>query len=359
MTAVLTAVDAPAAGPAPNLPAMVVLRALETPDRTAVRRKQRGIWRSYSWGEVAARMQCIARGLHELGVAPGDRVAIQSWNRPAWLFTDLAAQALGAATVGVHPDASPTDLAEEVTAAGAVLLLAEDEEQVDKALLVRKNLRGVRRVVVVDPRGVDVQDELVMTLAEVESRGSRSEADIDASIRAIDLDGPALSVDGQLIDHRTLVAAGVRAAVAGVGQRSEVLSYLPLSGLEERIVTMAGGIVHGGVVAFGESGASLPQDLREVQPTVLVGVASVWAALAAEAERRMAEAGWVKQHAYRARTSRALGWTVRAPIRAQLGLARARCLLTGPGALDADVAAYFAGIGAPIEPLGDLTREPT
>lgn len=356
MTAVLTAVDAPVAA---TLPAVVLLRALETPDRTAVRRKQRGIWRSYTWGDVAARMQRIARGLHEVGVGPGERVAIQSWNRPAWLFTDLAVQALGAATVGVHPDASPTDLAEEVAASGAMLLLAEDEEQVDKALLVRDHLQGVRRVVVVDSRGVDVQDELIMTLAEVESRGSRSAVDIDASINAIDLDVAALSVDGQLIDHRTLVAAGVRAAGVGVGECSEVLSYLPLSGLEERIVTVAGGIVHGGVVAFGESGASLPQDLREVQPTVLVGVATVWAALAAESERRMAEAGWVKQQAYRARASRAVGWSVRAPIRSQLGLSRARCLLTGPGAPDAVVTAFFAGIGSPIEPLGDLTREPS
>ncbi len=106
-----------------------------------MREKDLGRWTTYTWGDVRrAGMTAVARGLHELGVGPGDRVAIHAENRPAWLFADLAIQALGAITVGIYPTSPAAEVEYLLGHSEAKVLVAEDEEQVDKAMAVRKQL---------------------------------------------------------------------------------------------------------------------------------------------------------------------------------------------------------------------------
>jgi long-chain acyl-CoA synthetase len=323
-----------------SLPATVLRRAQATPDRVALRKKHLGRWRTYTWRDYAERVSAVAAGLHELGVGPGDRVAVLGDNRPAWVFADLGAQALGATTVGLDPDATATEVAALLREARAKVLVAEDEEQVDKALEVRAKLRGLQRIVVIDPRGVDVADDLLVTLAELEAQGRASSFDVASSAAAVD-------------------GAVRAAATAGVDERTEILSTLSLSGAFEHQVVVVDAVSQGAVVSFGENLETFPQDLREVQPTFFHAPAVLWAQIRSGAEERMADAGLLKRLVYRWGMSRgstggrgplyALGWlALYRPLRQKLGLLRATGVVSGAAPLAPEVRDWYGTLGVPV-----------
>jgi long-chain acyl-CoA synthetase len=364
-----------------TLPAILLRRAAATPDRVAVRKKDLGRWKTYTWGEYGARVTAVARGLCELGVGPGDRVAVHSENRPAWLFVDLATQALGAITVGVYPTSPAAELEYLLSHSGAKVLVAEDEEQVDKVLAVRKQLQDLEHIVVVDPRGVDMDDDQLMTLAELEAIGAGSTFDVAASAAAVDPDGTAIIVytsgttgppKGAMLSHRNLqAAASASGDTFGVHDRTEVLSYLPLCHIAERLISGIDAVSQGYVVSFGEGSETFVQDLREVQPTFFLGVPRVWEKLMAGIEIRMADAGWLKRASYgfwmrvgrgiarrRWRTGRIagldrlrylLGWVfLYRPLRAKLGLSRVEGVLSGAAPIAPQVLEFFWALGVPV-----------
>ena len=381
MTAVLDQPVAAGGTALDTLPVILLRRAATTPDLVALRKKDLGRWRTYTWAEYGTRTTTVARGLHELGVRPGDRVAVHSENRPAWLFADLATQALGAVTVGVYPTSPAAEVEYVLAHSGARVLVAEDEEQVDKVLAVRKQLPDLEHIVVIDPRGVDVDDEQIMTLAELEALGAGSSFDVAASAAAVDPDGTAIIVytsgttgppKGAMLSHRNLqAAASTSGAAFGVHDRTEVLSYLPLCHIAERLISGINAVSRGYVVSFGEGSETFAQDLREVQPTFFLGVPRVWEKLMAGIEIRMADAGWLKRALYRFwmrvgrgiarrrwargriagldRVRYLLGWLfLYRPLRAKLGLARVEGVLSGAAPIAPQVLEYFWALGVPV-----------
>ena len=383
MTAVVDApVSQPPSGqPFESLPSIVLRRARTTPDRVAIREKDRGRWTTYTWADYAARLTSVARGLAELGVTEGDRVAVHSENTPPWLFSDLATQALGAITVGIYPTSPAAEVEYLLGHSEAKVLIAEDEEQLDKAMEVRSRLPALQRIVVVDPRGVDMSDDILMSLAELEEMGRRSSLDVEASASAIDPAAAAIIVytsgttgppKGAMLSHRNLQAAAVASgSVFDVTEDTEVLSYLPLCHIAERLISGIDAVAQGYVVNFGEDSESFTEDLREVQPTFFLGVPRVWEKLMASITIRMADAGALKRWNYRfwmkagagvARRRWAtgkvsgrdklvygLGWLfLYRPLRAKLGMSRVEGVLSGAAPIAPQVLEFFWTIGVPV-----------
>ncbi|MGH2474172.1 MAG: AMP-binding protein, partial [Candidatus Limnocylindrales bacterium] len=201
-----------------TLPALLLQRAQATPHRVAMRKKDLGIWKQYTWADYAARAAIVGLGLRSLGVAPGDRVAVHSLNRPAWALGDMGTQGIGAITVGVYPTSPAAELEYVMRHSGSKVLIAEDEEQVDKALEVRTKLDALEKIVVVDPRGVDLSDPDLMTFSELEALG-RAQGDVAEYallVAEIDPAKPALIVytsgttgppKGAMLSHDNLLAA--------------------------------------------------------------------------------------------------------------------------------------------------------
>src|SRR5690606_21935752 len=214
-------------------------RARATPDVVAMRKKHLGIWKEYSWSDYAARAAAVGLGLRALGVEPGDRVAVHSLNRPAWVLADMGAQGLGAVTVGIYPTCPAAEVEYLLGHSGSKVLIAEDEEQVDKVLAVRASLPELTRVVVVDTRGVDMSDELLMSFAELEALGRELGGvdDYAALVEALDPAAAAIIVytsgttgppKGAMLSHDNLLAAASHAdAGFAVPPEGEILSYLP------------------------------------------------------------------------------------------------------------------------------------
>jgi long-chain acyl-CoA synthetase len=383
MTATATATrDGTTPVPATSLPGLLVQRADERPTAVALRKKDLGRWREYTWDEYRTRAARIGLGLLELGVEPGDRVAIHSENRPAWLLADMGGQGIGAITVGVYPTSPAAEVEYLLSHSESVVLIAEDEEQLDKALAVRENLPNLRHIVVIDTRGVRYMDDpMLMTFAELEELGSqRPVEEWRDRVSALDPALPAVIVytsgttgppKGAMLSHRNLMAAAETVAeLYDSAPDDEVLSYLPLCHIAERLTSVIDALAVGYTVNFGEGGESFVNDLQEVQPTFFLGVPRVWEKMLAGIQIRMNDATpakrvlyrfWLKQGARLARKRMkgalnpldklvyGLGWLfLFRSLRQKLGLGRIRVALSGAAPIAPQVLEFFWALGVPV-----------
>jgi long-chain acyl-CoA synthetase len=375
---------------APSLPLALVHRARTTPDVLALRKKQLGRWKEYDWAAYAGRTAVVMQGLRAIGVGAGDKVAIHAENRPAWVFADLAIQALGAVSVGVYPTSPSSEVDYLLSHSEATVVIVEDEEQYDKTMEVRDRLPHLRRIVVVDPRGVNHDgDDLVMTLTELEALGAGATIDdLEQAASTLGSDDVAIIVytsgttgppKGAMISHANLMASARSSAhLYEVAHDDEVLSYLPLCHIAERLISVVNAVGLGYVVNFGEGGEALLADLGEVQPTFFVGVPRVWEKMLAGIEIRMADASPFKRASYRfwkaqgVRLARkrmrgglsvidriwyAIGWAmVYRSTRQKVGLMRIRNAVSGAAPISPAVLEFFWSLGVPVREVYGQTE---
>ncbi|PWV82066.1 long-chain acyl-CoA synthetase [Prauserella marina] len=362
----------------PTLPARLLANAHHRPSAVALREKHRGYWREWTWSEYARRVANTAAALRRLGVARGERVAIHAENRPEWVIADLAAQSIGATSVGIYPTSPSAEVEYLLAHCGATVLIAEDEEQLDKVRAVRGKLPALRHIIVIDTRGIG--DEDLLTFAALEEIGANTDDPLAAlaeSVAALDPSSPAIIVytsgttgppKGALLSHANLTASASTFLTAlGGTSADEVLSYLPLCHIAERLTSVIDSVWAGSVVNFGEGGPAFPRDLRDIQPTVFLGVPRVWEKLLAGVELRMADASPFKKLVYRSclrqgrriAPSRMRGTTgltdrlilalcellIFRTLREKLGMVRVRVALSGAAPIAPEVLEFLWAIG--------------
>ena len=146
------------------------------PDRIAMREKDFGIWQEVSWADYWDYAELVGHALLALGVEPGDRVAVHSENRREWLYSDVGAVAVRATTVGLYPTNRPPRSAYLLSHSGARVLIAEDQEQVDKALEVLDQLPDLEKIVYLEPRGIRYRydDPKLMSWEDFLALGARA-----------------------------------------------------------------------------------------------------------------------------------------------------------------------------------------
>jgi long-chain acyl-CoA synthetase len=392
---VTTAVEVssvPTAGAAATLPAMLLRHADGRPTSVALRAKRLGRWEEITWADYERRATRVGLGLRELGVAEGDKVAVLAENRPEWLFVDLGAQGIGAVTVGVYPTSSESEIAHVLADSQSKVVIVEDEEQFDKTLLVRDQLPQLANIVVIDTRGIrSLQDPATMSLEELEVTGEQrlrgaprewrdavgalpGGRDVAIVVYTSGVAGPP---QGVMLSHANLAAAAsITTDFYGAQSDEEVLSYLPLCHVAERLVSVVGAVHAGYVVNFGEGGESFVNDLREVQPTFFLGVPRVWERLAASVQFRMRNASWLKRKNYefwrrrgakaaparrrgqrKGAVSGALGWLLlHRSLRQKLGMSRVRIALSGAAPIAPEVLEYFWSLGIPVREVYGQTE---
>ncbi|HSL58312.1 MAG TPA: AMP-binding protein [Acidimicrobiales bacterium] len=382
-TTIDTAARPAAIAAAGSLPALLLARADLHPDQVAMRRFEECVWREITWASYAERVAHVGLGLVALGVGPGDHVAVHSENRPEWLLADLGIQGIGAVTVGVYPTSPPAEVEYVLGHSESVIAIVEDEEQLDKALEVRERLESLRHIVVIDPRLITqhLDDDHIITFAELEALGSAHDtsefagrvAALDSSTVAtlVYTSGTTGAPKGAMLSHGNLVAAGRSLTVlADVGPGDEILSYLPLCHIAERLNSLVNALWSGVVVNFGRGSDTFASDLRDIQPTMFLGVPRVWEKMMATVEIAMSDATWLKRSTYSFwmrqghriaerrmrgawtpldRLLYAVGWAVLyRSLRDKLGLRRTHVAISGAAPIAPKVLEFFWALGVPV-----------
>lgn len=319
-----------------TIPALFRERCRRTPDRVAFRYKKYGVHNEVTWAQYAARVREVASGLRALGVRPGDRVAIVGDPCPEWCYTDLAALSLGAVTYGIYSTSSPSQFHYILDNGGAAIVVAENQEYVDKVLPLAERLPELRRVVVVDTRAMfQYRDPRLMTFDELLRTGrARMEADaaaIDAAVAAGDPDDVAFLVytsgtsgppKPAMISHRnclTALAGAFGEVFPELGRGGHrTVAYLSMAHILERVLTIYLPLLYDVVPHLPESIEELGAMLFEVQPTFAYGVPRIWEKLASQVLVGVQSSSPVKALAYRwamriGRRYRTACWEGRSP----------------------------------------------
>ena len=290
------------------LPAHVLRHAATRPHAVALRHKQLGVWGDISWADYREHIAHVAHALHALGVRRGDAVAILSDNRPEWLYADLAAQSLGAMAVGIYQTNPPADVAYILQHASVKVLICEDQEQLDKAIEVAADTPSVEVVICIDPRGTrHYTDPRLKRWEDVVRIGEQARQEDDewfeAQVAERDPHEPTMVVytsgttgppKGAMLSASNALSV-IEALVDSlkVKPSDQILSYLPLCHVAEKIYTFFIPLHVGCVVHFGESIATVQHDLREVSPTIFLGVPRIWEKMHASVILKMRDASWI------------------------------------------------------------------
>ena len=140
--------------PEATLPQMLRENARRYPDRVAIRQKEFGIWNPWTWKEYFERACRVGLGLRSLGLAEGGHVAILSENRIEWVLAQLGTNIMDGVAVGVYPTSPSNEVAYVVAHSESEIVVCEDQEQVDKVLERRDELPKLRRIVVIETKGI-------------------------------------------------------------------------------------------------------------------------------------------------------------------------------------------------------------
>jgi long-chain acyl-CoA synthetase len=381
---------------ADTLPKLLLERARQTPDLVAVREKEFGIWHETSWAAYLERVKLFSLGLRSLGLERGDKLAIIGDNRPEWFIAELAAQAAGAASVGLFQDASPREIRYIADHSDARFAVVEDQEQVDKLLEVRGQLPKLARIVYYDPKGLrhyDRFDRLLLGFEEVEDLGrvyASEHADaFESAVAAGSGDDLAIlcytsgttgSPKGAMLSHANLLAAVNNLLVVDPIQAGDdYLSFLPCGWIVEQAIGLASSLATGQVLNFPEEPETVQQNMREIGPRLVLAAPRIWENLVSQVTVKMQDASWPKRQVY--------GWGMRVgyqvvdrqaehqplsfklrwqhvlaerlvffPLRDHLGLRRLRRAYTGGAALGPDAFRFFRALGVNLKQIYGQTE---
>jgi len=343
--------------------------------------KKGGQWIPISSDEMLARIGRIAAGLYSIGVRHGDRVALLSESRGGWTLTDAGCQFAGAIDVPIYPTLMPPQVRYIIQDSGARVLVLNNHEKFLQVQESLKECRAIEHTILFDEAGVTRADGL--TLAELEKRGralTEQQPDLvddlahqthrDELATIIYTSGTTGEPKGVMLTHANLVSNLVDSAGHfSFGQADSALSVLPLSHVFER-TAMYMYLHHGMAVYFGESIDQIGPNLREVHPTIFVGVPRIFEKIyarvkensAAKGKLNLAMLNWAvsvgrEQARFAVNHQRVPLWLalkhklasllVFKRWRGALG-GRIRLLISGGAALPEDLGYIYIGAGMPI-----------
>ena len=359
-----------------------------------MRQKDYGIWRSWTWNQTGEAVREIAHGLMALGFEARETASILSNTKIEWVLCDLAVLSAGGVANGIYP----TDAAEQVqylcSDSRTTVLFVEDDEQLDKALEVRAQLPLLKKIIVCDMEGLrDLDDPQVMSLDALRAMGrthlQQFPGAVEARVAAVKPDDLAILVytsgttgrpKGAMHSHHGLVytVRGYNTLIAR-DQTDECMCFLPLCHIAERMGGEYFSLYTGARLNFVENPETVPENVREIAPTVFTAVPRVWEKFYSGVMITLKEASKAQQAAYawaigvgqqvadlvmagqpvpsglrmRFTVARLL---VLDNVRKLIGIHRARFLVTGAAPISPDLVRWYLALGVPMLEVWGMTE---
>jgi len=361
-----------------TLPQMLRDRAKESSGTVAIRSKRFGVWRGWTWGEINAAVRRYALGLAEAGIARGEVVAIVAENREEQFMLQLGALSIGARTACAYPDSVADEIGFLLEHSDAAIVIAEDQEQVDKVLALQRRLPNLRGIYYIEPRGLWHYDAPQLApLTALEKHGTEAdERWLDAAIDAAAQSDVAVYCytsgttgrpKGAMLSHAFILDNAYRLMGSlAVEPDARYLSYISPAWAAEQFYGFGLALLAPMVVHYAEKPETVQSDLREVAPEFLMFTPRQWEMLASGVEARMMDAGALRRwlYAWGTRIGRArlasggsllarlahplADLLVLSGIRNLLGLSAARAVLSGGSGLSAELFTRFHAFGVPL-----------
>jgi long-chain acyl-CoA synthetase len=355
-------------------------------DKIIMRQKDFGVWRAWTWREVGAVVRELTMGLVALGMRPGECASILSNTSVEWVWCDLAVLSAAGVANGIYPTDSVDQVRYQCEDSRSVVLFVEDEEQLDKALEAREGLPHLRKIVVIDTKGLEnFSDPMVITLSQLREVGAALDAQTPGAFDAVrqirrpdDLailvytSGTTGRPKGAMLSHRNLLTS-IRGndAILPQDERDERMCFLPLCHVAERVVGMYSSLHTGTKMNFVENPDTVPENVREIAPTVFTGVPRMWEKFYSAVTITIKEAGPVQQALYawaisvghkvadRVLERQSVGPWLKLQyqiaglaslnnVRRFIGIHRCRFLATGAAPIAPDLIRWYLALGIPM-----------
>ncbi len=377
-----------------TLPQFLYEHAQRTPQKVALRERLYGIWQTMTWREYYEHVKYFALGLVSLGLQPEETIAIIGDNRPEWLIAELAAQAVGAKSVGVYQDSIASEVVYILNHADVTFVVVEDQEQVDKILEIWPQLQGVRKVIYYDPKGLrNYTEEFLMYFPQVEALGREYEAahpgwfeERLSQGRGEDLailsttSGTTANPKLAMLTHKSMLSMGRNLMkVDPLTPQDNFVSFLPLAWIGEQMMVMSCGLQVGFTVNFPEEPETVQHDLREIGPQVMFSPPRIWESLVSQVQVKIEDTTalkramyhWAMNIGYRMADTRfrkekpsfwlrllyfLADWLVFQEIKDQLGLRHLKRAYTGGAALGPDTFRFFHALGVNLKQIYGQTE---
>jgi long-chain acyl-CoA synthetase len=366
-----------------TLPKLLVHNAKHFTNEIAQREKEFGIWIAYSWADCEKHISRMAAGFAALGVQQGDVVALIGDNRPEWVWGEVAAHACRAMSLGIYRDALEEEVRYLIGYAEPKIVVAEDEEQVDKLLALGDAIPCVKHIVYTDSRGMRKYDDpRLIRLEELEGLGEQAlakEPDLFAKMAAATR-GDDIAVlcttsgttaNPKLAMWRGAAFLGHAASYLRADPRQpgdEYVAVLPLSWVMEQMYSVAWNYVARMIVNFPEAAATTMADLREIGPNFVLYSPRVWEVVAADIRARIMDSQRWKRAIYhwgvkagtqaidKGRASPIADLMLFRPLRDRLGFTNLDSAATGGAAMGPDTFKFFLAMGVPLKQLYGQTE---
>jgi long-chain acyl-CoA synthetase len=366
-----------------TVPKLFRLRVRQLGQKVALREKKFGIWESTTWQQYGEKAKEIGMGLLALGLQRGDVCSVLSENNKEWFFTDMGILCCGGVTNGIYTTDSAKQLEYLLNDSQSRFLFLENEEQLDKFLEIKERVPRLEKVIVFDPEGLhEFHDPAVIMLPEFCELGRRfAESHSTAWDQNIDMANPQdLMVliytsgttgppKGAMVSHlNCMFGMHTFARLMPSDEKDEQLSFLPLCHIAERMFSILMPLTSCATINFAESTATVPENIREISPTIFFSVPRIWekfySAIALQVKDTTRFGKWGFQLAFKIGNKAAsyklakrprpfiigiVYWlaklTVLNNIKRMLGLDRARWVLTGAAPISPDLVRWYYALG--------------
>src|SRR6201985_2004079 len=369
--------------PADTYPKLLRLNAREHGGEIALREKDFGLWRTFTWNDYQTRVHDFALGMVELGLGRDDGIGIIGDNRPDWVSAEIATHAIGGLSLGLYRDVLDEEAAYLLNYGEARLAFAEDEEQVDKLLTLADRVPHLKHIVYSDPRGMRKYDDPRLMTADRlaamgRERAAREPGLYDRLVGATRGEDVAVlcTTSGTTANPKLAMLAAGRVlrhcatylAFDPKGPDDEYVSVLPLPWIMEQVYVLGKGLLCRMKVNFVEEPDTMMNDFREIAPTFVLFAPRVWEAIAADVRARIMDASPLKQRLYGLGMKTGLAALAKGQhstladallfrsLRDRLGFTRLRSAATGGAALGPDTFKFFRAMGVPLRTLYGQTE---